>query len=166
MLSSRRMMPVSMRSTRSASTGRLRSACCSDRSSLSRSNGSRLPFFFTTINSRSCTRSKVVNRPPHAGQWRRRRMAELSSLGRLSLTCESSCPQNGHRMDGALLSPELSPNESYANIAALTIDGKLAAKVIDAAPDLGFDVPITFAARRAERIHHLNDHPGNLTEFA
>ena len=31
-------------------------------------------------------------------QWRRRLMAELSSLGRLSFTWVSSCPQNGQRM--------------------------------------------------------------------
>jgi hypothetical protein len=41
----------------------------------------------------------VVKRPPQAGQWRRRRIAELSSEGRLSFTWLSSCPQNGQRME-------------------------------------------------------------------
>src|SRR5258705_420252 len=45
MLSSRRTMPVTMRSTRSASTGRLRSACWTARSNFSRSKGSRRPAF-------------------------------------------------------------------------------------------------------------------------
>jgi len=44
-----------------------------------------------------------VKRPPHSGQWRLRRIAELSSLGRLSLTWVSSCPQNGQRMAGCFL---------------------------------------------------------------
>ena len=76
MLSSWRTMPLIMRSTRSGSTGRLRSAISTERCSLSRSNGTRRPERFTTISSRSCTRSKVVKRPPQSGQTRRRRMAE------------------------------------------------------------------------------------------
>jgi len=39
-----------------------------------------------------------VKRAPHAGQARRRRIAELSSVGRLSFTCVSSFPQYGHRI--------------------------------------------------------------------
>ena len=50
------------------------------------------------VSSRSCTRSKVVKRPPHSGQSRRRRIAAPSSDGRLSFTWLSGWPQNGHRM--------------------------------------------------------------------
>jgi len=57
-----------MRSTRSGSTGRFLSATWIERISLSRSNGTRRPVFFTTISSRSCTRSKVVKRPEQSGQ--------------------------------------------------------------------------------------------------
>ena len=64
-----------MRSRRSGSTGRLRTAMAMDRASLSRSNGTRLPDFFRTISSRSWTRSNVVNLPPQSGQCRRRRIA-------------------------------------------------------------------------------------------
>jgi hypothetical protein len=46
----------------------------------------------TTI-SRSCTRSKVVKRPPQVGQTRRRRMQAESSAGRESFTCVSKEPQ-------------------------------------------------------------------------
>jgi hypothetical protein len=50
------------------------------------------------VSSRNCTRSNVVNLPPHSGQLRRRRIAAPSSEGRLSLTWLSMCPQNGQRM--------------------------------------------------------------------
>jgi hypothetical protein len=46
----------------------------------------------TTI-SRSCTRSKVVKRPPQSSQLRRRRIDWFSSVGRLSLTWVFSQPQ-------------------------------------------------------------------------
>jgi hypothetical protein len=107
-LSSRRTMPFTTRSSRSGSTGRLRSAICMERSSLSRSNGSRWPVVFTTVSSRSCTRSKVVKRAPQFGHCRRRRIAALSSVGRESLTCVSSFAQNGQRMTApSLFSPRL-----------------------------------------------------------
>ena len=70
-----------------------RSATWTERVSLSRSNGARRPFFLTTCSSRSCTRSKVVNRPPQSGQMRRRRIDEESSVGRESFTCVSRPPQ-------------------------------------------------------------------------
>jgi hypothetical protein len=41
-----------------------------------------------------------VKRAPHASHWRRRRMAALSSVGRLSLTWLSSCEQKGQRKVG------------------------------------------------------------------
>jgi len=60
---------------------------------LSRSKGTRRPERFTTVSSRSCTRSNVVNRPPQSGQMRRRRMEEESSVGRESFTWVSRLPQ-------------------------------------------------------------------------
>jgi hypothetical protein len=55
-----------------------------------------------TVNSRNCTRSKVVNRAAQFWQKRRRRMAPRSSVGRESLTWVSSAPQNGQRMFSSL----------------------------------------------------------------
>ena len=92
-LSSCRAIPLTMRSILSGSTGRLRSATSSERMIFSRSKGMWRPDFFTTISSRSCTRSKVVNRPAQSGQTRRRRMLAESSAGRESLTCVSRLPQ-------------------------------------------------------------------------
>jgi hypothetical protein len=92
-VSSRRWMPLTMRSTRSSSTGRLRSAMRMERESFSRSKGTRRPSLLSTVSSRSCTRSKVVKRLWQPGQERRRRMAAPSSAGRLSFTCVSSRPQ-------------------------------------------------------------------------
>src|SRR5688500_10629635 len=97
--SSRRTIPETMRSTRSGSTGRLRRAICMERISLSRSNGTRLPERFNTCNSRSCTRSNVVKRPPQSGQNLRRLIAAPSSLGLLSFTWVSPLPQYGQRIE-------------------------------------------------------------------
>ena len=47
----------------------------------------------TTMSSRSCTRSKVVKRPPQSGQMRRRRIDAGSLVGRESFTCVSRPPQ-------------------------------------------------------------------------
>jgi hypothetical protein len=77
---------------------RVRQAIATDHSNLLRSNGSRSPFFFTTVRSRSCTRSKVVKRAPHASHCRRRRIAAPSSDGRLSFTWLSSWAQKGQRI--------------------------------------------------------------------
>src|SRR5579872_1850948 len=143
--SRRRTMPVIIRSTRSRSTGRLRSAWLIERSSLSRSKLSRRPFFLTTINSRSCTRSKVVKRPPHSGQCRRRRMAELSSEGRLSFTWLSSCPQKGQRID------------------YLSIDREIAAQGGDARPHAGLHRRIAiFVVLVGQAIHHFHDQLADL----
>src|SRR5438874_1810762 len=85
---------------RSGSTGRLRNAICTERNSLSRSNGTRRPLRLMTTSSRNCTRSKVVKRKLQARHTRRRRMTELSSVGRESFTCVSRLPQFGQRMTG------------------------------------------------------------------
>ena len=60
------------RSAPSASACRGRTACAG-------------PLRLTTVSSRSCTRSKVVKRPPQSAQTRRRRMVAFSSVGRLVL---------------------------------------------------------------------------------
>src|ERR1700737_2626930 len=87
---------------RSGSTGRLRSAICTERRSLSRSNGTRRPLRLMTASSRSCPRSKVGKRKLQAKHTRRRRMTELSSVGRESFTCVSRLPQFGQRMTGSI----------------------------------------------------------------
>src|SRR3546814_14813533 len=88
-----------------------------ERSSLSRSKGSRLPVDFTTVSSRSCTRSKVVKRAPQFGPCRRRRIAELSSVGRASFTCVSSLPPHGHRLVPPLLHTPRPPPPSSLPIS-------------------------------------------------
>ena len=50
------------------------------------------------LNSRSCTRSKVVKRKLQARHTRRRRMAAESSVGRESFTCVSRLAQLGQRI--------------------------------------------------------------------
>src|ERR1044071_1618345 len=85
-------------STRSGSTGRLRKDICSERTSLSRSKGTRRPLRLITVSSRNCTRSKVVKRKLQARQTRRRRMTDESSVGRESFTWVSRLVQFGQRM--------------------------------------------------------------------
>ena len=92
-LSSWRTRPDTIRSMRSRSIGRFRSATSTERMSLSRSKRTLRPERFTTVISRNCTRSNVVNRPPQSGQMRRRRIAAFSSVGRLSFTCVFSPAQ-------------------------------------------------------------------------
>src|SRR5262252_5803982 len=106
-LSSSRTILETIWSIRSGSTGRLRSAICTERKSLSRSNGTRRPLRLITISSRSCTRSKVVKRKLQARHTRRRRMTEESSVGRESFTWVSRLPQLGQRMGRSY--PRLSP---------------------------------------------------------
>src|SRR5499427_6096981 len=83
---------------RSGSTGRLRNAIWTERSNLSRSNGTRRPLRLMTTSSRSWTRSKVVKRKPQERHSRRRRIAAESSVGRESFTCVSRLLQLGQRM--------------------------------------------------------------------
>src|SRR5580692_1650163 len=106
MLSSSRTIFDTIWSMRSGSTGRLRQAICTERSNLSRSNGTRRPLRLMTINSRSCTRSKVVKRKLQVRQTRRRRITEESSVGRESFTWVSRLPQLGQRMPLPLVDRE------------------------------------------------------------
>src|SRR6516165_9738200 len=98
LLSSSRTMSETIFSTRSVSTGRLRKDTCTERISLSRSNGTRRPLRLITVSSRSCTRSKVVKRKLQDTHTRRRRITEESSVGRESLTCVSRLLQLGQRI--------------------------------------------------------------------
>ena len=60
-----------------------------------RLNGSVTPLRLTTASTASST---VVNRLPHSGQDRRRRISWPSSASRESTTRESACRQYGHRI--------------------------------------------------------------------
>src|SRR6202000_1618782 len=102
-LSSSRTMDETIFSTRSGSTGRLRSETCTERISLSRSNGTRRPLRLITVNSRSCTRSKVVKRKLQDTQTRRRRITAESSVGRESFTWVSRLLQLGQRIQTPIL---------------------------------------------------------------
>src|SRR5206468_4415903 len=119
MLSNSRTIFDTSSSTRSGSTGRLRSEIASERISLSRSNGTRRPLRLMTTSSRSCTRSKVVKRKLQVRQTRRRRIAAESSVGRESFTWVSSDPQLGQR----ILAPPLGsinrePAQQYLHLLA------------------------------------------------
>src|SRR6185312_6198040 len=105
-LSSSRTIFETICSIRSGSTGRLRSAICTERISLSRSNGTRRPARLMTVSSRSCTRSNVVNRKLQVRQTRRRRITAESSVGRESLTCVSRLAQFGQRIQSFLIDRE------------------------------------------------------------
>src|SRR3954464_6737702 len=61
-----------------------------------RLNGSVTPLRFTIANTASST---VVNRLPHSGHDRRRRINWPSSASRESTTRESACRQYGHRTE-------------------------------------------------------------------
>src|SRR4029079_7750974 len=133
------------------STGRLRSATWTDRSSLSRSNGTRRPLRLMTMSSRNCTRSKVVKRKLHDRQTRRRRMTEESSVGRESFTWVSRLVQFGQRMPP---SPALVMRDWEATDQCLN---PLAYRA--------FDRSVLFSALARERVEHFRDHLADLAEF-
>src|SRR6266436_6189245 len=106
-------------STRSGSTARLRKEICTERISLSRSNGTRRPLRLMTVSSRNCTRSKVVKRKLQARQTRRRRITAESSVGRESFTCVSRLAQLGQRMTlYPLVLINRKPRQQYLHLAA------------------------------------------------
>ena len=70
----------------SSVTGRPWQALRTPATTLSRLNGSAAPERLTTVR---LAVSTVVNRRPHSGHWRRRRMAVPSSVARESTTRES-----------------------------------------------------------------------------
>src|SRR3546814_765596 len=107
------------------------------------------------MSSRRYTRSNVVKRAPQPGQKRRRRMAVLSSVGRESFTCVSSCWQNGQRLP-TLPCGTLS---SQAGINRKTIaEGRhlLGHSALD-----GSVVP----GGGAQTVEHVRDQTADLTEL-
>src|SRR5215471_11398448 len=135
-------------SMRSGSTGRLRSAICTERRSLSRSNGTRRPLRLITTSSRSCTRSKVVKRKPQARHSRRRRIAAESSVGRESFTCVSRLLQLGQRMSG-------SP-------ASAVVDREACDQPLHLVAYRGFRRLVRLGALLRQCIEHLGDHLADL----
>src|ERR1700722_1150323 len=129
--------------------GRLRNAIRIERASLSRSNGTRRPSFFTTVRSRSCTRSTVVKRWPQLAQKRRRRIAPLSSVGRLSFTWVSSEPQNGQRIVGFPRS----------------VQREARAPLLHPSPHRLFHHSVGAVIGPTESFQNLVDHQANVAEF-
>ena len=86
-------------SARSSSvTGRPWQALRTPASTLSRLNGSVAPERLVTVR---LAVSTVVNRRPHSGHCRRRRIEVPSSVARLSTTRLSACRQNGQCIGGS-----------------------------------------------------------------
>src|SRR6187431_926705 len=148
MLSSSRTIFDTICSTRSGSTGRLRSAIDNERISLSRSNGTRRPLRLMTTSSRSCTRSNVVKRKLQLRQMRRRRIAAESSVGRESLTWVSSDPQLGQRM----LPPPRSVDREPRN------------QPLDLVAHRAFDRGVLLDALARQPVEHLCDQVADLAE--
>src|SRR5690349_1217521 len=147
-LSSSRTIADTIFSSRSESTGRLRSEICSERTSLSRSNGTRRPLRLITVSSRSCTRSNVVKRKLQVMQTRRRRITAESSVGRESLTCVSRLLQLGQRIGNALLvDREAVGQRPYAFSHRSFHQRRLAVR------------------RLRQRVEHFRDHAADLLEF-
>src|SRR5438445_3356322 len=147
-LSSSRTILDTAWSTRSGSTGRLRSAICTERKSLSRSNGTRRPLRLITRSSRSCTRSKVVKRKLQARHTRRRRMTEESSVGRESLTCVSRLAQFGQRI--SVPSPLALVNREAPH------------QRLDALAHRAFDEGVLLDALLREHVEHVRDQLADL----
>ena len=82
----------------SSSTGRPWQARRTPATTLVRLNGSLTPLRLTTASTASST---VVNRRPHFGQDRRRRVVAPSSASRESMTRLSALWQNGQRIGGS-----------------------------------------------------------------
>src|SRR2546423_15687897 len=134
---------------RSGSTGRLRNAICTDRSSLSRSKGTRRPLRLITTNSRNCTRSNVVKRKLQARHTRRRRITDESSVGRESLTWVSRLVQFGQRMTASLS----------------LIDREPADQCLHPPPHRGFGERILLRLPMREGVEHVGDQLADLLEF-
>src|SRR5262245_23892353 len=138
---------------RSGSTGRLRSAICTERKSLSRSNGTRRPLRLITVSSRNCTRSKVVKRKLQARHTRRRRITAESSVGRESFTWVSRLPQLGQR----ILSP-------YP-VALVLVDREADEQPLHLVPHRAFDDRIRLDVLARKGIEHFGDHLADLAEL-
>src|SRR4051795_1226497 len=150
-------------SMRSGSTLRLRSAISNERASLSRSNGTRLPFRLMTVSSRSCTRSKVVKRNWQERHTRRRRIAAESSVGRESFTWVSRLPHFGQRMTRCFLFPA---RVAHRLPFVLLIDRKALHQRLHLVAHGSFDERVLLDALLRQHVEHLDDHVANLAEFS
>src|SRR5687768_3395786 len=148
-LSSSRTIAETMVSIRSGSTGRLRKEICSERTSLSRSNGTRRPLRLITVSSRSWTRSKVVKRKLQATQTLRRRITAESSVGRESFTCVSRLLQLGHRI----------------RLRPLLVDREAVGERLDPFLDRGFHHRRRAIFRLRDGVEHFRNHHADLLEF-
>src|SRR5258707_7231776 len=136
-------------SMRSGSTLRLRIAMVTQRASLSPSNGTRRPLRLMTTSSRSCTRSKVVKRNPHARHSRRRLIADESSVGRESFTWVSRLEHVGQRI-----------------VYSSAVDRKPRQQGLDLAAHRGFDQIVRLGAVLRQHVKHLCDQGADLAEFS
>src|SRR5215470_10763000 len=139
-LSSSRTILETVCSMRSGSTLRLRTAMTIERASLSRSKGTRRPLRLMTTSSRSCTRSKVVKRNPHARHKRRRLIAEESSVGRESFTCVSRLEQLGQRI-----------------VRSSVIDWKTRQQALDLIAHGGLDQIVPLRTLLRQHVQHLGN---------
>src|SRR5438067_4186934 len=175
-LSSSRTIFDTASSMRSGSTRRLRNAICTERRSLSRSNGTRRPLRLITMSSRNCTRSKVVKRKLQARQTRRRRMTELSSVGRESFTWVSRLPQLGQRMarsarttvDGQPRTDRRRPcvRSVLRPLSFVSINRKSGDERLDLFAHGGLDRRIGFHVLMGKYVKHLHDKLADFLEFA
>src|SRR5216684_2767623 len=147
-LSSSRTILETVCSIRSGSTLRLRTAMAIERASLSRSNGTRRPLRLMTTSSRSCTRSKVVKRNPHARHSRRRLIAEESSVGRESFTWVSRLVQLGQRI-----------------VHSSAVNRKTCQQVLDLVAHRRLDETVRLGALLRQHIQHLGNQHADLAEF-
>src|SRR5437764_3292965 len=108
-----------------------------------------------TVNSRSCTRSKVVKRAVQYGQRRRRRIAPRSSVGRESLTWVSSAPQNGQRISPSCSSRPVLVGQ-VPRLALPAINRKAGAEIADVLSYARLCRPIVAWPPR-QRAQHLDD---------
>src|SRR3954470_18308575 len=98
-----------------------------------------------TVNSRNCTRSKVVKRKLQAMQTRRRRITAESSVGRESFTCVSRLLQLGHRI----------PNDLYG--VTLLIDRETVGERPHPFLDRGLGQWCCAIRRLRNRVEHFGD---------
>src|SRR5215475_13423254 len=160
MLSSSRTIFDTIWSMRYGSTGRLRSAICTERRSLSRSNGTRRPLRLITVSSRSCTRSNVVKRKLQVRHTRRRRITAESSVGREALGWVSRLPQLGQRM----VHPKFDSGRIFYGKACplfrkrLLVDREPANQPRHLLAHGCFRRRVLLGALRRQGIEHLHDH--------
>src|SRR3984893_3140228 len=147
-LSSSRTILETVCSIRSGSTLRLRTAMAIERASLSRSNGTRRPLRLMTTSSRSCTRSKVVKRNPHARHNRRRLIAEESSVGRESFTWVSRLVQLGQRI-----------------VRSSSVNRKTCQQALDLVAHRRLDQTVRVGALLRQHIKYFGNQRPNLAEF-